>query len=96
MRPSIIAWLMSCAILTGGSVLGALAHDLTARPRDRCTMTFPIEPRHRSMIREAPAADLIAGAKRSPACAKPRRAPAESKNASAGEGKSEKRMLLGL
>lgn len=52
MRISIIAWLMSCAILTGGSMLAAFAQDRTGRPRDRTTMTLPTEPRHQSMIRK--------------------------------------------
>jgi hypothetical protein len=45
MRISIIAWLASSAILTGGAMLAALAQDLSERPRDRCTTTFSIEPR---------------------------------------------------
>ena len=65
MRISSIAWLMSGAILTGGAVLTALAQDLATRPRDRCSMTFPIEPGHPGTIRKKPALDSIRSAKRS-------------------------------
>ena len=50
MRISIMAWLMSSAILTSGALLAALARDFE-RPRDRTTMTFPIALRNESMIR---------------------------------------------
>ena len=65
MRTSSIVGLMSGAILTGGAVLTAVAQDLSARPRDRCSMTFPIEPGDPSTIRKKPAADSIRSAKRS-------------------------------
>jgi hypothetical protein len=45
MRISVIAWLVSSAILTSGALLAALAENFNERPRDRCTVTFPIDPR---------------------------------------------------
>jgi hypothetical protein len=45
MRISMIAWLASTAILTSGAMLAALAQGFNQGPRDRCTASFPIEPR---------------------------------------------------
>ena len=45
MRTSIVAWMMSSVILTSGALLAALAQKFNDRPRDRCTVTFSIDPR---------------------------------------------------
>jgi hypothetical protein len=51
MRISIIAWLTSFMVMSSGALLAALARDSTERPRDRCTMTFPIEAASPEQIR---------------------------------------------
>jgi len=44
MRISIIAWLLSFAILTSGALLAALAQNFNGFQQDRCVASYSIDP----------------------------------------------------